>query len=129
MAKELPAPGYYRSGDQDVIVLDPFTISDTGEVVTKDGDDARWQAAVVFKPAFASGPTRVLSAAVFDHRFKPTTQDDALARVQAAEMMRDKAAGDEARAAETDDKDIHVIEEGGTNGTAAAEGPTSEATA
>lgn len=115
MAKELPKPGYYRSGVNDVIVLDPATFGD-GELVTKDGDDARWQPAVAFRPAFGNGPTRVLSAAVFDHRFKPTTREEALQRVQAAEMLRDKQAGDAERAES----------EGGSNAEAVAEGPTSE---
>ena len=128
MAKALPAPGYYRSGDKDVIVLDPSSLGDTPSedgpaVLTKDGDDARWSAAVAFRLAYQPSPLFVLSAAVFDNRFKPTTAEEALARVQAAEMLRDKQAGDAERA------DMAVIEGGGSNGTASAEGPTAEASA
>jgi hypothetical protein len=119
MAKTLPAPGFYRSGDKDVVVLDPMTVSDSGELMTKDGDDARWSPAVMFKPAFDNGPTYVLSAAVFDGRFRETTQEEALHRRQLAESQRDKEAGDASRAAEAE----------GENGAATAEGvdATSEA--
>lgn len=89
MAKSLPEPGYYRSGDKDVIVLDPATLGD-GDLMTKDGDDARWSPAVAFRLAFKPSPTYVLSAAVFDGRFKATTHEDALKRVQAEEIIRDK---------------------------------------
>ena len=107
----LPDPGYYRSGDKDVIVIDPMTLSDTGELLTKDGDDARWQPAVMFKPAFVEGPTYVLSADVFDGRFKATTQEEALARRQLAEQKRDKEAGDAERA-EAEGSDAEAVAEG-----------------
>ena len=117
MAKALPEPGYYRSGDRDVIVLDPATLGD-GDLVTKDGNDARWRPAVAFRLAFQPSPVYVLSADVFDHRFKPTTQEAALQRVQADELMRDKEAGDKARA-----------EDGQSDGAATAEAPTAESAA
>lgn len=120
--KKLPEPGFYRSGDKDVIVLDPSTLGDTpaedgAALVTKDGDDARWSPAVAFRLAFQPSPLYVLSAAVFDHRFRPTTRDEAAARVQAAEMLRDKQAGDAERS---------EAEQAAVDGAATAEGPTSE---
>lgn len=120
--KALPAPGYYRSGDKDVIVLDPASLGDTPAedgpaLLTKDGDDARWSPAVAFRLAFQPSPLYVLSAEVFDHRFHETTREEALQRVQAAEMLRDKQAGDAERA-------TGLIET--TDGEAIAEGPTAE---
>lgn len=94
MAHKLPEPGYYTSNGKDVLVLDPLTVSPSGVIRTKDGNDANWRPAVAFRPAFAPGDVYVLSADVFDGRFKPTTQEEALKRVQDAEA---KASLDAAR--------------------------------
>lgn len=95
MAHKLPDPGYYRSGDKDVLVVDPVKLSDTGELVTKDGNDARWRPAVAFRMAFEAGsPLYVLSADVFDGRFKPTTQEEALERVQEAERVASRESAE-----------------------------------
>jgi len=123
MTKALPEPGYYRAGDNDVLVVDPLTISPTGRIRTKDGNDANWRPAVAFHPAFEPGDLSVLSADVFDHRFHPITREEALARVQAAELLRDKQAGDEVRAAEAEEAGETVDAE------ALAEGPTASASA
>jgi hypothetical protein len=83
---KLPEPGYYRSGDADVLVIDPATLADAGEVVTKDSAKGDWTPAVAFRLAFVPGsPLYVLSADVFDARFEPTTHEDALGRVQERE--------------------------------------------
>lgn len=132
MAKKLPEPGFYRSNDKDVIVLDPATIGD-GELLTKDGDDARWSQAVAFRLAYQPSPTYVLSADVFDNRFKPTTQEEALARCQAAEMLRDKKAADEENAEraaeEAADDPYNDAEAEGSDGAASAEGASAEGNA
>lgn len=103
MARSLPEPGYYRSGEKDVLVVDPAKLADAGDLLTKDGDDARWQPAVAFRMAFQPGsPLYVLSAAVFDGRFKPTTQEEALARVQDAERAESMKAAEAAKAEEAE---------------------------
>jgi hypothetical protein len=107
MARTLPEPGYYRSGDKDVLVVDPAKLADTGEIVTKDGDDARWSPAVAFRMAYQAGsPLYVLSADVFDGRFKPTTQEDALKRVQERERAESFASAEGAREADGDGETI-----------------------
>jgi hypothetical protein len=99
VARKLPEPGFYRSGDKDVLVIDPTKLADTGEIMTKDGDDARWKPAVAFRLAFEPGsPLYVLSADVFDGRFKETTQEEAFARVQDRERAQSVKSADESRA-------------------------------
>jgi len=116
MAHKLPEPGYYTSNGKDVIVLDPATLSHTGKIRTKDGDAANWRAAVAFQPAFEPGDLCILSVDVFDDRFKPTTREECLKRVQDAEA---KASLDAARDAEADES---------VDGEAQAEGVTNSAT-
>lgn len=96
MPAKLPEPGYYRSNDKDVIVLDPLKLSDTGELLTKDVDDARWQPCVAFRLAFVPGsPLYILSAKAFDGRFKPATYEAAMSRVRDAEVRESARLAEE----------------------------------
>lgn len=103
MAKALPDPGYYTSNGKDVLVLDPLKLSPTGKIRTKDGDAANWRPAVAFVSAFEPGDLCILSVDVFDGRFKPTTREEALERVQKAEFAASAEAARDATVEDTAD--------------------------
>lgn len=88
--KPTVAPGYYSRGDEDYIVLDPAKLSDTGLLEVKDDDDARWKEAVAYRLARPGSNLRIRPARGFLSKFKPTTQEEVFARIQAAEAEESK---------------------------------------
>jgi hypothetical protein len=118
MARSLPKPGYFTSNGKDVLVVDPAKLSDTGEILTKDGNDANWRSAVAFRKCEPGSPLYVLSADVFDDRFHETTGAEVHERTQQRERIAsgELAAKDRAEAESKDGEAVaEPLEPAGTS--------------
>lgn len=106
MAKAPTPGGFYHRDGKDYVVIDPAKLADAGEILVKGSGDANWRPAMAYRLAFVAGsPLLIRSAEDFLDKFKPTTNEEVLNRIQDTERRASIASAEESKAEAEDEEE------------------------